>query len=109
MKIMHKNLTEGKWGELSLFEQLGNVGSEINRIIRFKNRDEQLYSNAAERAIELLNLTINDPRWRNRLKELIRTREALLVALYGGGDFSASLEELDRYFYQFALASRLQK
>jgi len=32
MKIVHKNLKE-RWGRLSFFEQMANVGSEVERAL----------------------------------------------------------------------------
>lgn len=70
---------------------------------------EQLYEGALQRAFELLDLTIQDPRWRGRLKELVRVREVLGDAVSGGQEYKSSLLDLNRYFFQFALAARLQK
>jgi hypothetical protein len=58
------------------------------------------------RALELLDLSIQDPRWRRRLKELARAREMLCAAWLGGAEYRADLEGLDRYFLKFALAAR---
>src|SRR5262249_58126211 len=37
------------------------------------------------RALELLDLTLEDPRWRNRLFEITRARELLCAAVLDGG------------------------
>lgn len=58
------------------------------------------------RALELLDLSLRDPRWRLRLKELARSREMLCDAWLGGKEFGSSLEGLNRYFFHFALAAR---
>lgn len=58
------------------------------------------------RALELLDLTIRDPRWRHRLKELTRAREFLCDAWLGGKEYHSDLEGLNRYFLDFALAAR---
>ena len=78
MKI-HKELAAGRWFEFSLMEQLANVGTDIERTIRWKQKGNLEYSQKAfERALELLDLTIADPKHRKRLKELTRTREVLV-------------------------------
>ncbi len=56
------------------------------------------------RALELLDITIQDPRWRRRLKELTRARELLCDAWFGGKEYHTDLEGLNRYFFYFALA-----
>jgi len=62
---------------------------------------------AFDRALELLDLTLADPRWRNRLSEIARVRELLCAAaLDDGREYRTSLEDLDRYFLAFAVAAR---
>ena len=107
MIIQHKNLAAGGWQRLSLAEQLGNIGSETSRALNWRDKDKKSYENAIDRALELLDLTIGDPRWQNRLKEIVRTRELLCDATLGGKEYKTSLKDLDRYFFHFALATRL--
>jgi len=33
-EIVHRGLASGRWQQLSLVEQLGNVGSEVGRMLR---------------------------------------------------------------------------
>jgi len=109
MRIHHTELADGRWRRLTFAEQMGNVGSEVSRALRWQGRDQALFERAMERALELLDLTIEDPRWRSRLKEPVRARELLCDALFGGKDYGSSLVDLDRYFFQFALSARAQR
>ena len=109
MNIQHKTLAAGRWQTLSLMEQLGNIGSEISRALNWRDKDQKSYENAIDRALELLDLTISDPRWQNRLKEIVRARELLGDAVLGGKEYKTSLNDLDRYFFTFALAARLNR
>jgi hypothetical protein len=102
----HRDLADGRWAELSLVEQLANVGSEVGRMRRWHGRDERLARGALERALELLDLTLADPRWCFRLREIARARELLCDAAAGGTDYGTTLEDLDRYFLAFAVAAR---
>lgn len=104
MEYQHQNLAAGRWQTLSLTEQMGNIGSEVGRAARAT--DDHMRWSAATRAFELLDLTINDPRWQKRLKELVRVREVLGGALIGSDEYKTSLNDLDRYFYPFAFAAR---
>jgi hypothetical protein len=106
MTPLHTSLAEGRWQSLSLAEQLGNVGSEISRAIRWKDKDARLFDGALTRALELLDLTLDDPRWKSRLKELARARELVADAWCGGEQYGTLLEDLDRYFFHFALFAR---
>ena len=106
MEIQHPGLAAGGWARLSLLQQLGNVGSEVSRAQRWQNKDPLLFERAMIRALELLDLSIQDPRWRRRLKELTRAREMLCDAWRGGKEYGTELEGLNRYFFNFALAAR---
>lgn len=109
MKIFHSNLAAGRWHKLKLVEQLGNIGSEVNRTLLFKDKDKDAYFNAAERALELFDLTLSDPRWKHRLKEIARTRELFCQAVYVDKKSSDLLKDLNKYFYHFGLASRINR
>ena len=102
----HPDLAAGRWNHFSLAEQLANVGSEVGRMVRWRERDPRLTSRAFNRALELLDLTLADPRWRNRLREIARVRELLCHATLGKPAYGTTLEDLDRYFLAFAVAAR---
>ena len=106
--IQHKSLSEGGWRTLSLMEQLGNIGSEISRAIRSQNKDENLFNGAVLRALELFDLTLEDPRWQKRLWEIARAREVFCDTIFGEKEYRTTLNDLLRYFDQFAYAARLQ-
>ena len=107
--IYHKGLADGRWRVFTLAEQLGNVGSEIGRAIHWKGRNERAFEGAVARAFELLDFTIQDPRWKHRLKELVRARELIADAYFGGTEYGTTFEDLDRYFLSYALAARRDK
>ena len=102
----HREQVAGRWSRLSLAEQLGNVGTEVGRMRRWRGKDERLAAAAFDRALELLDLTLADQRWRGRLVEIARARELLCDAALGGHEHGGTLEDLDRYFLEFALAAR---
>lgn len=109
-QLIHKNLASGKWNTFSLAEQMGNIGSEVSRARRWQGKDEKLFQSAVERALELFDLTLEDPRWHGgRLREIARSREVFCDAISGGKEYQSSLGDLDRYFLQFAFAARLNK
>lgn len=107
MAFQHKALAGGRWYQLSLMEQMGNIGGEVSRALHWKNRDEKLFLGAVERALDLFDLTLEDSRWKGRLREIARAREVFCDAVYGGKLYKSSLPDLVRYFDQFAYAARL--
>jgi hypothetical protein len=106
MSHQHANLAAGRWQTMALVEQLANVGSDVARAHRWQGKDPQLCEKAFTRALELLDLTIGDARWKGRRKELTRVREFLCDAMLGGKEYGSDLAGLDRYFYPFAVAAR---
>lgn len=109
MSYQHASLAEGRWFTMPLMEQLAHVGSEVGRILRWKEKNPQDCEQAFLRALELLDLTIQDPRWKGRRKELTRVREFLCDAMLGENAQRSDLIDLDRYFYYYAMASRIDR
>jgi len=47
MTFQHQQLAGGRWFKLSFFEQMANIGSEIERTISWKNKENLDYSRQA--------------------------------------------------------------
>ncbi len=97
-----------RWHQLGLMEQLGNIGSEVDRIISWKNKgNADLSANALYRSLELFDLTIGDPRWHDgKLKELLRARELLCDTFVGDNMYNTPPEFFSKYFHAFAVAAQ---
>jgi hypothetical protein len=108
MQYLHPDLANGRWHTMTLAEQLGNVGSDYERALRWKQKgNTEYFENAFARMIELLDLTIADPRWRNhRLKELCRLREAVCDELVNDKREYPDQRDFKNYFYFFAYTAR---
>ena len=104
---LHLGLAAGRWHELSLLEQLANIGSEVGRATRAKSLgNEERLANALDRCLDLFDLTLADDRWRHRRREIARAREIVCDFLVGDNDTHSTAESLDAYFLPFAVASR---
>ncbi len=107
---LHKNLGAGRWYELSLAQQLGNIGSEISRAKLAQNKDDARFWGAVARGQELFFLTLADKRWSKwRKKELNRAYEIFCDAVLGGKVYGGDLASLDKYFTYFAIAAANKK
>lgn len=107
--VQHRDLAAGRWWELSLAEQLGNVGSEVSRAVRWQSRNPDVARGALYRALELLDLTLADPRLRQsrgRLREIARAREVVVDFLAGPNEYGSSGPSLQKYFDAYAMAAR---
>ncbi len=94
---------------MSLMEQLGNTGSEVSRALRARARGHtDRERSALHRFLELIDMTIADPRLRGRRRELCRVREIVCDYFVGENTYGSTPESLDRYFLPYAVASRRQ-
>ena len=103
---IHKDLAAGRWFELTLAEQLGNIGSEYYRATKAKTiNNGDRYNSACDRTMELTELTLSDKRWHNTpaLKELCRMKEQLAYFLYDQQQPDLGLQ---KYFDGFAVLAR---
>jgi len=91
-----------RWFKFSLAEQLANIGSEVIRAINWKEKKEKTtLKKAALRAIELIDLTVEDEKNRRRLKEVVRLRELLADFLWFDNQYNSTAESFKKYFYAF--------
>ena len=107
----HRSLSAGRWRTLSLAEQMGNIGSEVDRAVRASSTgNEERFQGAFDRALELFDLTLADPRWRgHRRREIARAREEFCRLFYGEKAAWESVRGLQEYFLHFALAARARR
>jgi hypothetical protein len=110
MPLLHKELALGRWRELSLSQQMGNIGSEVSRASKWQGKDEKMFQDAALRGLELFDLTLADPRWRGRLTEIARAREVFCDVVWNESkEYGSSLKDLDKYFFDFALMAQSKR
>ena len=134
--FIHKELAAGRWFELTLMEQLGNIGSEVYRVAEWKKKiDAEKYGltksvgeassthdgsthiskttsrfeEAVDKALDLFDLTLEDKRWIGRRKEIARAREVFCDAYYGGHLYKSTFSDLVKYFDLFAVAANKVK
>ncbi|MXW17148.1 MAG: hypothetical protein F4123_13865 [Gemmatimonadetes bacterium] len=108
-RTLHKRAAAGAWAHLELIEQLGNVGTEVDRTIRAHEAGRtSRFDSALERALELFDLTASDPRWHgHRCQEILRAREEFCRLFFDPDVPSGSAEGLRRYFFGFGHAARM--
>jgi hypothetical protein len=105
---LHASLTASRWAELSVVEQLANIGSEVDRTLRAHEAGRiDRRDHALARALELFDLTAADPRWCGpRRREVLRTREYFCAVLFSERGDPGDAAFLRKYFLEFATAAR---
>ena len=107
---LHRQAAAGGWARLDLVEQLGNIGSEVERAIRAHEAGRtSRFDGALARALELFDLTAADPRWHgHRCREVLRAREEFCRLFFDPEVPPGSADGLRRYFFGFAYAARMR-
>jgi len=93
---------------MTLPEQLGTVGSDVGRALRARAAgDDSRFMPAVERALDLMDLTLADPRWSGpRRREIARAREVVCDHLMGDNVYGSTDASLDAWFMAYALSAR---
>ncbi len=110
-RVIHKGLLEsGRWFKFSLEEQLANVGSDVGRALQWRAKgDLEEGMRAFERALELIDFTVADPKNRNRLREILRAREFFADYFVGDNQYGFTDDAWQDYFYYFGYIAALQR
>lgn len=98
-----------RWSEMNIFDQMGNIYSEVGRTFKAKqSHDHERYEQALTRAIDLFDATsiVLVEKRSPKAKEVLRAKEEFLSACQANN--SQDQQDLDRYFMQFAIAARLR-
>ncbi len=108
----HKDLAEGGWDVLSFDLQMGNLGSEVSRALKWFRKNENRFQASFERALELFDLTIESAtkdtasRRAGKLKEVCRAREEFCDYFVGNNSWGTDPAKMMRYYDQFAMRGR---
>lgn len=106
MATHHKGLNLEQWRQLSFEYQLGNIGSEITRArIWDEKGDNEQRNRALERALELIDLTLQD----TQAGEIKILRDVVQDKLAMKNAYDCPLDTLENYFLPFALLARDKK
>lgn len=100
-----------KWAQLTLFEQLGNISSEVGRTIRASQMGAtERFNGALTRALDLFEATIEVliAKRSGRVREVLIAREQFLNLFFGSAP-SGDAEKIENYFMQYAMAARLHR
>lgn len=99
--------TQERWEQLSFFEQMGNVASEISRARYWQEKgDGAQEEKTLLRAVDLIDMTISDGRWLTGCQEITRLREIVCDRFAGTHIYDVSLKNIETYLLPFALRAR---
>ncbi len=103
----HQGLAQGRWKQMSFLEQMANIGSDVERAINWRAKKNEAFSQKAfERALELLDLSLESAESYPRRRELARVRELWVDYFLGENQYATTDALWRKYFYHFTFAAR---
>jgi hypothetical protein len=101
-----------RWSRMDIFEQMGNIYSEVGRSFNAKRGGKsENQTLAAARAIDLFDATVETliKKKSVQAKEVLRAKDQFLSNLYSKEFDEKDASALEKYFLEFATAARLAK
>lgn len=105
------SIDRDKWSKLDIFNQMGNIYSEVGRSINArKSGNDRDFEAALGRAIDLFDATTETlvKQRSPKAKEVLRSKEQFLNLVTQKSIDPAEASRLDQYFLQFAVAARIR-
>jgi hypothetical protein len=103
----HQDLAAGRWAQMPFVEQMANIGSEVERALTWRaKKREDFCQRAFDRALELIDLSLENGSSFPRRKELARVREAFSEYLFGDNQYQFTEAAWRQYFAGFFYAAR---
>lgn len=110
IKYIHSEETRQSWGSHPITYQMGNIGSEVSRSLKWTKKGNQKRADVAiDRALELFDFTIaankdNPP----RLREILIAREEFCDYFFGGNSWQTDPAKMQKYYDGFVMMEQLK-
>lgn len=110
LTYIHSLETRQDWLTRSLAYQMGNIGSEVSRALKWTEKGNQARANKAiDRALELFDLTIS-ANLKNHpcLTEILKAREEFCDYFFANNSWQTDSTKMQKYYDGFAMMERLR-
>ena len=109
LNYIHSDDLREKWPVYSIEYQMGNIGSEVSRALKWHDKNPSRADKAIDRALELFDLTIsankdNSP----RLREVLIAREEFCDYFFGGNSWHTDPNIMQKYYDGFSMMMALK-
>lgn len=96
-----------RWARMTIFEQMGNIYSEVGRSLKTCESDQKAAEAAMIRALDLFDDTIAEQvKLKSpRAREVLHAKDQYLKLFNSASDDP----QLDSYFMHFAIAARIHR
>ena len=91
-----------RWFEMPVWMQISNIGSEVARAIRWKNKGNKVKAeNFCNKAIDFWHLSEKDPKNKHRINEFECAIDELKDYFLGSNEYQTTDEILTKYYDAF--------
>lgn len=107
LNYIHSEEIRKKWGDYPITYQMGNIGSEVSRSLKWSAKGNQKRADIAiDRALELFDFTIS-ANLKNpaRLREVLIAREEFCDYFFGGNSWHTDPNRMQKYYDGFVIMS----
>ncbi|MBR0403252.1 hypothetical protein IJI55_01740 [Candidatus Saccharibacteria bacterium] len=102
----HTESASGKWAKMPVSLQMGNIGSEVSRALKWQEKGKLPRRDACiDRALELFDLSITCNKG-PKLKEFCRAREEFCDYFFNNNSLHTDPAKMQRYYDQFVMLNR---
>ena len=110
IELIHGEDTRRDWLMRPITYQMGNIGSEVSRALKWGAKGNQARADKAiDRALELFDFTIEANVGNHaRLTEILMAREEFCDYFFGGNSFHTEPDKMQRYYDGFVMMERLR-
>ena len=111
LNYIHGDETHADWKNHSIAYQMGNIGSEVSRSLKWAAQGNKARADKAiDRALELFDFTIEaNVDNRARLTEILKARDEFCDYFFGGNSYHTDPAIMQRYYDGFAMMWRSQE
>lgn len=105
VNYIHSAKLHDDWKSYHIAYQMGNIGSEVSRSLKWHEKGNQPRADKAiDRALELFDFTIEANIDNHaRLTEILQARDEFCDYFFGGNSYSTDPAKMQKYYDDFAM------
>lgn len=110
VNYIHSEETHREWQNHPITYQMGNVGSEVSRSLKWTEKGNRARADKAiDRALELFDFTINaNVKNPSRLTEILKARDEFCDYFFGNNSYHTDPVRMQRYYDGFVMMDQLR-
>ena len=105
LNYIHSDEVRSEWAKYPITYQMGNIGSEVSRALKWHAKNNQSRRDKAiDRALELFDSTVAANVGNHaRLTEILKARDEFCDYFFGGNSYHTDSARMQKYYDGFAV------